>query len=262
MTACPTCRLDPPAQGRPVLCGSCDGHVRRDLARLPGLHEALAERLIVTGRGGPAVTGTRDVGINLNAAAVDARRDIRSRLASWARLVVEDRDVNPPAATLIGCAAFLLRHHDWLVAQMFADEYADEIAATARRSLSLVDALRPRQYGGSCDQVLDDADDCPGTVLVDPERRQARCTWCGTTTTSDEHWMRVFAEVADDWLATAAEASRLLAIRDGIELRADRVRQWASRGRVTPHGTRGRDPLYRLGDLLELLDDTAVSRGA
>ena len=69
----------------------------------------------------------------------------------------------------------------------------------------------------------------------------------------------MFSAVDDDWLATATEASRLLALRDDVDLRPDRVWQWAKRGRSSRKGGTDRSPTYRLGDLIALLDTTETT---
>jgi hypothetical protein len=48
-------------------------------------------------------------------------------LASWARMIAEDRDVTPPAATVPDLCAFLDRHLDWVTRQDWVDELADEL---------------------------------------------------------------------------------------------------------------------------------------
>ncbi len=54
--------------------------------------------------------------------AYDRIRDrIRHTFASWSRLIVEDRGVNPPAtAELHATAVFLTIHADWLACQPLA----------------------------------------------------------------------------------------------------------------------------------------------
>lgn len=264
MSACPTCTNDKPRPGQPILCRSCASRLRLDLARIPGYLIRLEERLVARGaKGQPLVTGTRDPGINLDTSVVQVRGQLLACVQSWSRVVAEDREVTPPRPAATTCCAFLLRHLDWTLQQLWVDEFASEINGLVRQAHARIVPPRPMQFAGGCDQLLDDAAPCPGNVLVDPERRTATCDRCGVRTDAEAHWARVFAAVDDDWLATATEASRLLALRDGIDLRPERIRQWASRGRVTARaGDAAAVPLYRLGDLLDLLDDTPLERPA
>jgi hypothetical protein len=49
---------------------------------------------------------------------------------------------------------------------------------------------------------------------------------------------------------TPAEAQRYLGEVHGVRVRASRIRQWATRGRIT-----GVDGYYRVGDILTLLTE-------
>jgi len=78
------------------------------------------------------------------------------------------------------------------------------------------------------------------------------CRSCGTGHSVEERreWM---LDALQDHLAPAHQVAHILA-QLVAPVRPDRVRQWAARGRIVPHGrdAAGR-PLYRVGDALAVL---------
>ncbi len=143
-----------------LVCAGHYGQLQRDLAELPDLHEDLALALHPENawqRGvGQKVRGTAESARLNNARVEEARNCIRRDLASWSRLLVEDRELhlrprNPePAAT----AAFLAVHLDWLCAQPFVDEFAAEVLGLARTARALVYPSGRRTFPvGPCPEV-------------------------------------------------------------------------------------------------------------
>lgn len=81
----------------------CAGHqigLSRMLRQLPPLHAALDAAVARGGRiGGPVVSGSRNVGVDLDDDVTLIRRAIRHKLATWALLVAEECDVTAPDLT-------------------------------------------------------------------------------------------------------------------------------------------------------------------
>jgi hypothetical protein len=185
-TLCPLPHRHEPDRPRRAIDGGylCSGHLAgltRDITTAPELYDALAQQLATVGSGGEPVSGSRDPGMALNEAAADARATLRAVLASWARVVVEDRGINPPGRSapealplgFIGpprlewvaddsplvVARWLATHVDWLACQPFADEVCAEIRDATSRAWSIAYPSGRRRYEvGPCPL------ECDGTL--------------------------------------------------------------------------------------------------
>ena len=137
------------------LCRVCTRRLGEDIAAQPELHAELTHNL-VGGSGGekmPSKPGSRVP----SPVAMDIRAEIRAHLVSWAKLVVDERGVNPPVKRFIasrpfvgfigpmplielpddsiaGIARFLAIHVDWLANHDAAGECADEFANLCGRA--------------------------------------------------------------------------------------------------------------------------------
>ncbi|MEU4483766.1 hypothetical protein AB0H94_02560 [Streptomyces purpurascens] len=136
-----------PAAPGARLCGPCKRALAADLTALPALHEESEQRLVLPARqGGLArVTGHRPDTPPVSDAALDARHDAVVRLASWARLVLDEDPAAgaPPERSVPELAVFLGRHIDFLAAHPAAGPAADEIARTATALRLVVAPPRP-----------------------------------------------------------------------------------------------------------------------
>jgi hypothetical protein len=134
------------AERGPQLCRSCYDKMQTNLAELPRLYaecESVLSRFPFAleqkvHRGGV-------VSPSFSEAAVEARSDIMSLLASWSGMVADARGMSkPPPRDVRHLAVFLARHLAWLAAHSAGPDFADEvarIAATARRA-SMPSGLR------------------------------------------------------------------------------------------------------------------------
>lgn len=135
------------------LCGHHAGRLPVDIREAGELHAALELRLATSGIGGERTSGSPTRSPAVNGAAVEARTTIRHTLASWARLVAEERGVSlpghwtlvalPPGVqgplertwtvtdTAEAMATWLAGHAGWLAAQPYADEAVDEFRELA-----------------------------------------------------------------------------------------------------------------------------------
>ncbi|WP_406149314.1 hypothetical protein [Streptomyces sp. NBC_01012] len=130
-----------------LLCGSCRRALAADLAALPALHHDSEQQLVLPARQRSLVraTGHRPVAPPVDDTALEARHDAVVRLASWARLVLDEADSAeaPPERTVPGLAAFLGRHADFLAAHPAAGPAADEIGRVAAALRRVVAPPRP-----------------------------------------------------------------------------------------------------------------------
>jgi hypothetical protein len=150
------CRGCVPRQTAPgkTLCRECTRQLGRDIPAVAALDRELLERLTGTSAGGEGGKTSNPPGSRQpDDRPLWARAEIRNALASWTRIVCEERNVATPARltvrerplgftgpmpvirvpddSTIGLAAFLVRHLDWLAGHNAADELADTFAELA-----------------------------------------------------------------------------------------------------------------------------------
>lgn len=111
----------------------CPGHAKalpERLRELAALHADLANGLIASGTSTrERVTASKDYGLNLDAKVVELRATIHDNVASWARIVCEERDIHAPSDDrVVTICIFLARHASWIAEQPWVDElWADLI---------------------------------------------------------------------------------------------------------------------------------------
>lgn len=135
-----------------------------------------------------------------------------------------------------------------------------------RRGVKLVDRAPDRWYAGPCSTPLRDDDGnlviargeqayCDADLYARPDSRLVVCTACGARHHVDERRAQLLA-MARDRLDRPVVISRALTSL-GMPCTPERIRQWATRGRLLHHGTDGAAKLYRLGDVMDLLEHAA-----
>jgi hypothetical protein len=148
----------------PRLCASCRAQLANHLTVLPDLYRRCEGILVHTrGRDLERVHGGLPGGISLNDSAVAIRTEMMTVLASWAGLVVDERDVPRPLRRDVHALTdFLVLHLDWLALHPAAGELAAEIATLVR---SAEDTISPdtavRVELGPCNRS-----GCDGVVSV------------------------------------------------------------------------------------------------
>jgi hypothetical protein len=146
------------------LCASCHAQLASHLAVLPDLYRRCEGILVNTrGRDLERVHGGLPGGISLNDAAVAVRTEMMTVLASWAGLVVDERQVSRPQRRDIHALTdFLAVQLGWLALHPAAGELAAEIGALVR---SAEDTISPdtavRVELGPCNRS-----GCSGVVSV------------------------------------------------------------------------------------------------
>lgn len=118
----------------------CQHHVDRlttDPVELATLHAELELVLMRTGSSGEKVSGTGAEPPAPRDRVVETRTEIRHTLASWCRLVAEERGIQLPADELPAMGAYLKLHATWLAAHEAAGEVSDELGSLRRRAWSI-----------------------------------------------------------------------------------------------------------------------------
>jgi hypothetical protein len=165
--------------------------------------------------------------------------DSPAEMAAWLRDHVED-----------------IRHH------AAAGELVEELRAIVDQVRRVVDCPADRWYAGRCGYVRGEGQEpCGADLYVKAGSVVFTCPGCGASYSAVERrdYLRAAAR---DTLATATEIAGALTTL-GRPVTAASIRGYAHRGRLEQRGEmpdpRREDvtwPLYRFGDVLELLDRT------
>lgn len=225
---------------------------------LQGLYADLQDVVcgrVSLGSGASVASTATEAPLPYTPSASDLASVLDNTLATWLRDVAGDyvRGVT----TTVAAAAWLAEHPVDLATHPAADELYDEIIAVVREVERQVDRRPDRVYLGTCgawvgeDRHEFDVDQCPAQLYARPGAAVAICRTCGTRYDVAERraWMLGSAE---DALLTAVDCARALSgLGDAVSVNT--IRQWKHRGRLVAHGHDGDRPLYRLGDIIDLL---------
>lgn len=221
------------------ICPRCAGVGRTEYGRC----------LICNGEGTlPATLRIQPLTYNTNASEV--RTDLHATLAGWAH-ELHQTDEHPLTPTTTGYSRWLLNHRDRIAGHEHAPQLRDEISYATDQARRAVDRPPQRTYAGPC--LTPSADGpCREDLYAKPGADTVRCRTCDTIHDLHERRVWLLAE-AEDQLETATHIAQALSTL-GQQVNATRIRKWAERGRIVPHGLNLRgDPTYRIGDVIDLL---------
>lgn len=247
-------------------------------------------------RTGDGTSGRRaakdDEWLPWNQPAAEAGWVLGNTLTTWARVLLdgerplprlegpthERRCLHPSCTTLrkareqyptstdpADLAAWMLHRLPQVRQHPAAEQLVDEIVIAVRAVEHAVDRPSERWYAGPCGgrhvTVDDDTStelevDCDAELYAAPGAEHITCRQCGTNWDVADRRKWLLAE-AEDALAYAELIAQALSAL-GQPLKGDRVRKWVERQRLVAHGTdlQGR-PLYRVGDVIDLLTEDA-----
>lgn len=182
-------RLRSAADGR-YLCVGCIEGLRETVDGFPARLAALRAHVAAgnAGRSEP-VTGSGGDALPVNVHVVDLEVEIAETLASWVRVVGEDRGLRIPPLRPVrpsygfrtrdvdGLARWLVQHVDWLAAQPFADLVVAELSAVSSRAWAAVQPPAERQYKRFALPGRKKCPTCSARLFVemDNERSVVRC---------------------------------------------------------------------------------------
>jgi hypothetical protein len=210
----------------------CIGHLRelRHLvAQMPARHEDLRR---VHGPGGPRTSGGggAGVGLSFDEPVAAHRSHMEAVLASWCRVVVEDRGVTAPPDTGIGeTARWLARHVDWCAAHEWVADMLVELRQVSGRALHLADIPARRvQLGERC-LTHAGGEPCTGTVtlIIIGDDWSAYCPVCDQVQDATP-----YLRVARSGRWITAEGAITLAHLFGIPCSENVLYQWRHRRRI------------------------------
>ncbi|MEU9839727.1 hypothetical protein AB0C69_10955 [Actinomadura sp. NPDC048032] len=191
---------------------------------------------------------------HVSVAAAEVRRLLR--ILAVDVIAHETRADLPTDQSVTGLAAWIRPRVGWLRHHHRAPEYLDIALEAARVARRAVDRPAELLFAGPCDE-------CGEDMYAHPAAAYVECTHCDLVyeVTDRRAWL---LRSAEDTLATTTEIARAISAY-GQPLTPEAIRGYVHRGMLIPHGTRnvGRKtvPLYRLGDVLDLLAARAAKEG-
>jgi hypothetical protein len=281
----PICSCSRPIKNSAFLCEVCTKVLEKRLAEMPALAEDLDTTRTRTSRIGGQNVGVvvrgseRPVPWNDRAARMAVA--LKALVTTWAQHALELRQrpggpvcrrcthrsccalrtYDPPTADSVAALSrYLLGTLPTLRHLPEVTQLADEVDAMVERISKVIDRPQELTYYGPCGSmdywpdgtlILCSAR-CPADLYGPDGAEKLTCTVCAAE--HDVTTVRAYLlSEAEDQLVTAADLSKFLSAY-GEPLRAERIRQWASRGLLVAHGSdRAGRPLYRVSEAVDRL---------
>lgn len=227
---------DPDRQRRAVdglyLCYGCRDSLEQFVAEMPARYADLGRALAGgSGSGDQRVSGSASEPLPINPAAVEHRRHIAGCLASWCKLVADERGIQPPAGPQVyRTAPWLTVHVDWCAGHRWVDEMLDELRGLAGRARGLLDPDRRLPTGERCRVTFEDGHRCDGAIVFlqgHDEQWRARCPECG----GQEAAAYLHDGLSGRWVTIERVEAYVLRVH-GMRVARATIRSWASREHV------------------------------
>lgn len=236
------------------VCQTCSEKLQIALGDIPALWDELETVLVKQARYAAAEFRRGEQALPFNDAASELGWVLRNTLATWCRLIGEERgrelpDDNPPAM-----ARWVLNHVSWLRHHRAGHEAVEEIKSVVDDIRDMVDRPKPRIYAGPCP-------DCQKDMYGPLGAEAVECRPCGISYTVSERigWMRLQMRGK---LVTAREATVLLG-RMQLPVAQKTIDKWYERKRLTSHSEdRDGKRLYLFDDLVTLAAANAPAEKA
>lgn len=272
---CAVCGWRELAPHRPHVCERCETDIRAWL-------EELADHADVIGRSLAELTAGRDGTLPIRTPVLDlvmparsrpvrstgaqdiTRGSIASDLGWW---VIRWSEIAPaidlrPSNSVGSIALWLWEQLHWAcvhnaeVREM--GQTVRDLLAETRRALNLTAPAKPGKQvktSVALTQFTAPCIRCGGTGLFAHQAASwIECPDCGSLYSDDEYGDLARAELPDDTLLWAVQASTALGVP------VQRIWQWASRGALEEVDHEGGRPRYRLGDLRDVHRQTELHR--
>lgn len=221
-------RKDPDRPRRAIDGGYiCDGHLGELRTLVVEMADKADDLDRANGPGGKR-TGTSD-GITIDLGVAEHRSQMAGVVASWCRLVMEERGITAPdSPDLTHTVPWLTRHIDWCAAQPWVDEMLLELRQVAGRAVGLTDIPSRRIPLGEQCLTHADGERCAGavTIVIRGDDWSARCPVCQVTQDATPY----LRGTSGRWVST--EGVITLARLFGVIASRDVVRQWKHRRKI------------------------------
>ena len=274
------CGCGRPMPGNRTLCAACHSDLTRALNDTPfyAAHlEVAFARLGVLGDN--AGRRSADPVVPFHSPASSMAADLHTTLTHWATQLATPpktpiygptcpppckhasckavRRTRPHGTRSADIARWLTLHLDQLHRRTDAYLMAADIIAITNAAARMIDRPADLVYAGPCDR-------CSTDLYARLSAPTVSCRMCNDRYDVDARRRWLLAE-AEDTLAHAALIARALS-RLGQEISVDRIYKWHERRQLLPHAYQARGerqiPLYRVGDVLELLHRASTDRDA
>jgi hypothetical protein len=216
------------------------------------------------------VRGTKEPPPPVALSTLDDRAECCARLAGWALVVIDERELHPKLDGLdaVMLARFVDTHAGWFAEHPAGLDVARELADSARKIERLARPER-RDYVviGECPRTVASAEGeqvvCGRLVRAYPEKNIIKCPGCGHEDTLAWWESVIVPNLEDKPLLTVGELVMVLHRRTGRQIPEGTIRQWASTGHIRRHGKdkRGRT-LYDRVAVVAYVEDGAKETAA
>lgn len=233
-----------PAHDAPV-CPACGADTAAALAEVPALSGeldvTLARQAVLSDR----TDGARaaETPLPYHPAASEALGELRATLVGWTRLLAEESGLELPGDEVAAMSRWLfarsgrLRHHP------AGGEAAGEITAAVGRARRVIDRPAPSTHHGVCR-------DCETALYGRTNAYAVVCRNCGEVNDAAERRADMLTRL-DNWLAPVPEIARLLAHLE-VPVATSTMYDYAAQRRILAKGHTGQQPMYRIGDVLDV----------
>lgn len=263
MTATLTlCTCGKPTGEAAYLCGDCKATLWRALGDIPALVDeldiTLTKQRRFTSQTG-AVRASSEPALPYDIGASNVLHELRNELVGLVRVCmdshIESRDYRDrlPDDTCEAMSRWLMWRIDGITAQPYAADTL-RLVRIVDRAEHVILGPPPKTFAGPCD-------DCGRDLYAQKGKPVVTCHACGLHYDIETR-RRWLLSVVDDRLATATEIARALTSLE-LPVTAERIRQWKHRDRIDVRAHDKLDrPLFRVGDVVDLLIEHADQRGA
>lgn len=239
-----TCQACGAAVTDAALCAACTREVADALARvgwLTGELDVLLARQSATGVSNGGGSGMAVAPLPYDLRASQSASRLHDVLVRWAGALPLS-DVVPPGSPAL--AALIAASLAELRQLPDADRAHRELTRAVERAERTIDLPPERWFAGPCPDCGQDAYALPAAAVV-----SCGCGW-EADAAERRRWL---LQEAEDTLANATLIAQALSGL-GQPVTGSMIRGYAFRGRLVAHGTdRLGRPLYRIGDLLDIL---------
>lgn len=266
-----------PSTNGVVLCARCQHTAGRALGNLAVYHEDLfnlpAQTFGVRRSNGVSdPTGTVVATVPAANSIEDAAAATRTMLVAWVRALVDDRPgVRWPADNVAAMTKLLGQQLRSIATLEWAGRFVTEVTEHERRLRRVVEANKGRWYAGVCGTVLNTETGvfCTRVLYADPEAADVRCPVCRTSWPVVER-RKILLDLARDQETSVATIARAVVVLHGQQVSQAklerRIQNWIDRGLIERRGSRDIDgrlrKVYRVGDVLDMLEATSAGRSA
>jgi len=257
------------------LCHHCTVRLRRTLEDLPSL---MADLEITLARQLRIGYTDADTAWPQTTAATPLPFDLRASEAGWVARMTILANVDWVAGirghtvpqSWLAIATYLTDAVDWIARHPDGPQVVDEILAATRQARAAIDRPADRVYVGRCGALIETpehlaATDCAEELYARADRTDVTCPRCGTTWDVHQRQAAMLEQLRDHVLPAVDIARAVAGL--GRDITPELIRQWKRRRLLAPaHDEQGRPrattdgrPLYRVGDVLDLVAQRAVS---